>query len=58
MDDYLVHNIINDYGIYCGFDGLYEVDKKRSESADEYVSEQNGIKLCEFDIAKVRIKHK
>jgi hypothetical protein len=58
VDDYLVHNIVNDYRVYCGFNGLYKIDKKIGESANEYVSEQNGIKLCEFDITKVRIKYK
>lgn len=45
MDDNFVYYPANDCRICSCAYGLHKINKKRSESANEHVSKQNGLEL-------------
>lgn len=58
MGDHIIHSVADDCWIYCCADGLHSIDQKRGQPADEHVSKQNGLKLCEFNLAEIWIRCK
>jgi hypothetical protein len=51
--DSIFHHFTDDFGIFSGTVCLYEINQKRAESANEHVSQQDGVKLCEFSRSKI-----
>ncbi len=56
MENNHTNNIVCRFAIFRSSFHLQQADKKGDESADEYVSKQNGVTLCSNDIIEIKIK--
>lgn len=54
MADSSFYNFIDDIGIFGGFVCIHSFDKEISQPTNEYVSEQDGVKLRNINRAKVK----